>query len=79
MLHVINGEHVNSTKRFKSIEVDPGAPGAPLQVHYRNPFPEAYEQVSTRSELIGTWKKECRLREQELEEFFNEYTSRLKC
>ena len=76
MLHVINGEHVNSNKQFKSIEVDPKAP---LQVHYRNPFPEAYEQVSSRSELTRTWKKECKLREQELEEFFNDYISRPEC
>ena len=73
MLYVINGEHVNSIRKFKSIEVDPDAP---YQVHYCNPFPDVYAQISKRSDLTKAWKKECKLREQELDEFYNEYISR---
>ena len=55
----------NTKFQFKSIEVDTG------EVHFRDPH-TFNSQLSTRREMIKAWNEESRLREAELEQYYNE-------
>ena len=58
---------MNSNTKFQTIDVDPSSP---REIVFRNPFPDKYEQLSTRKDLIKAWNEEQRIRQAELFEFY---------
>jgi hypothetical protein len=63
----------STNQQFRSIDIDQSNP---REIIFRNPFPDKYEQLSTRRELIKAWNEDCRIREAELYEFRRNHRNR---